>query len=551
MVKRVTEILLLAFLISCCGGNEPEPGPGPNPGPGPDDTEEPVDPGPVTPEIPDDPVPSSLKWVDFLDEMVSWDAPTRYPTIAYTCRQESSRDRRSITPGTPEWFANDDGWGYERMEYNNGREEKVIFDEKHPGVISRMWLTSFGSPEVVLRFYMDGAAEPSFLLESYNLKQFGSIAGINLGDGFAQPASAWIRGSSLYLPISYAKSCKITIQEKVEPISVSRYYHINYRRYPDDFTIETFTPELLKYNLSKVKKINTALLEPAPHEGEAVSKEENIADSSSLEVVLPEGAAAVCSLEISVSSESSSVAEIIDGLFVEFSFDGVTTVSCPLTYFFGTGRGAYYMKSWRFDCNGRGLLHSRWLMPYKKEAKLKVINNSGQTAAISLRATVSSYTWSKGSLYFHAEYHKDESFPLRYWSDYNNGVEWTFATIKGGRGQYMGDVYTVNNSTTEWPGEGDEKIWVDDEDFPSHFGTGVEDYYSFCGYFRFNTPFSGEPRLDGANFHGYNTHYRTRNLDIIPFNSRFRFHLEMEGHAAGTVDVESAVFWYGDINTEL
>ena len=107
----------------------------------------------------------------------------------------------------------------------------------------------------------------------------------------------------------------------------------------------------------------------------------------------------------------------------------------------------------------------------------------------------------------------------------------------------------MNNPTTEWPGEGDEKIWVDEEDFPSHFGTGVEDYFSFCGYFRFNSPFSGEPRLDSSNFKGINTHYRTRNLDAIPFNSRLRFYLEMEGHEAGTVDVESAVFWYGEKQT--
>lgn len=547
MVRKIAAILLFAVVISCQGGNTPEPDS--DTGPEIVVPEKPEGQEPDTPEIPDDPVPTSLRWVDFLDELVSWDAHTRYPTVAYTCRLESSRDRRSVTPGSPEWFANDDGWGYIRMEYNSGREEKVIFDENHPGVISRIWLTSFGSPEVVVRFYLNGENEPSFQIDDYNLRTFGSIAGVSLGEGIAQPVSTWIRGSSLYLPISYSKSCKITIQEMVEPISVSRYYQINYRRYPDDFIIETFSPTLLKTFSSKVKKVNSALLEPAPPEGDVISKEGNIAEGSSLEMDFPEGTAAISRLRVAVSSESTSSSNIIDGLSVVISFDGTLAVSCPLSYFFGTGRGAYYMRSWRFECDGRGTLESRWLMPYRKDAKLTLINNSGQTASVSIVATVSPYTWSKGSLYFHAAYHKDESFPLRYWSDYSNGVEWTFAHIKGGRGLYIGDVYTVNNSTTEWPGEGDEKIWVDDEDFPSHFGTGVEDYYSFCGYFRFNTPFSGEPRLDGTDFHGYNTHYRTRNLDIIPFRNQLRFFLEMEGHAAGTVDVESVVFWYGDKET--
>ena len=31
-----------------------------------------------------------------------------------------------------------------------------------------------------------------------------------------------------------------------------------------------------------------------------------------------------------------------------------------------------------------------------------------------------------------------------------------------------------------WWGEGDEKIYVDGEKFPSHFGTGTEDYYGYA-----------------------------------------------------------------------
>lgn len=546
MKCSMLKYLVICLLLSGCKGSDPNPGPTPSPTPVEpvDTTEKP----PVIPEDPADPVPSSLKWTDFLDEMVSWDAPTRFPTVAYTCRQESSYDRRSVTPGTPEWFANDDGWGYIRMEYSSGREEKVIFDEKHPGVISRMWLTSFNSPNVVLRFYLDGVTEPSFQLNTYNLKEFGSIGGVTIGDGLAQPASSWIRGSSMYLPISYSKSCKITIEEKQESTSASRYYHINYRRYPDDFTIETFKPEMLVTYAYKLKKANNALLEPSPVEGDDYEKDIVVAAGSSLSLDFPEGPAAIASLQLTMTTAGELVTAL-EGLNLQVQFDSTCTVDCPLLYFFGTGHGAYYMKSWRFECNGRGSLTSRWVMPYRNNAVITITNNSSETVNVSAKAIVAPYKWTRGSMYFHAAYHRDESVPLRYWSDYNNGVEWPFADIKGGRGLYVGDVYTVNNPTTEWPGEGDEKIWVDEEDFPSHFGTGVEDYFSFCGYFRFNSPFSGEPRLDSSNFKGINTHYRTRNLDAIPFNRKLRFYLEMEGHEAGAVDVESAVFWYGEKQT--
>ena len=82
------------------------------------------------------------------------------------------------------------------------------------------------------------------------------------------------------------------------------------------------------------------------------------------------------------------------------------------------------------------------------------------------------------------------------------------------------------------------KIWVDDDVFPSHFGTGTEDYYnsSWAPVVIFQTPFGGAPRADQASSHGYNTFFRTRNLDGIPFSSLLRFDIELLSWVRGTVD---------------
>ena len=84
-------------------------------------------------------------------------------------------------------------------------------------------------------------------------------------------------------------------------------------------------------------------------------------------------------------------------------------------------------------------------------------------------------------------------------------VEWNFATLKG-RGVYKGDLLSLYNHAPLWYGEGDEKIWVDDDTFPSHFGTGTEDYYnsSWAPVVPFYTPFGGAPRADLESSHGYN-----------------------------------------------
>ena len=100
---------------------------------------------------------------------------------------------------------------------------------------------------------------------------------------------------------------------------------------------------------------------------------------------------------------------------------------------------------------------------------------------------------------------------------------------------------------TEWWGEGDEKIYVDGEDFPSHFGTGTEDYYGYawCCPERFDSPFHAQPRCEGPGNFGNTTNARYRLLDGIPFTKRFQFDIEIWHWATTTVDYAVTTFWYG------
>ena len=112
----------------------------------------------------------------------------------------------------------------------------------------------------------------------------------------------------------------------------------------------------------------------------------------------------------------------------------------------------------------------------------------------------------------------------------------------------MGDNLTLFNHSKAWYGEGDEKIFVDGESFPSFFGTGTEDYYnsSWAPVVIFHTPVGGAPRADLASSRGYNTFLRTRLSDVILFESRFDFDLELISWVPGTVDYASTIYWYGD-----
>ena len=52
------------------------------------------------------------------------------------------------------------------------------------------------------------------------------------------------------------------------------------------------------------------------------------------------------------------------------------------------------------------------------------------------------------------------------------------------------------------------------------------------------------------DFYGYNSFFRVRCLDGIPFNQQLKFDFELLGWENGTVDYSSTVFWYGDLSSQ-
>ena len=80
-----------------------------------------------------------------LDEMISVEESARYPLVPYRCLQVSSYDRSSVSPDSPGWFANNDGYGIVCTDTVDGRVERVMFDEKGPGAITRIWITQLTS----------------------------------------------------------------------------------------------------------------------------------------------------------------------------------------------------------------------------------------------------------------------------------------------------------------------------------------------------------------------------------------------------------------------
>ena len=132
-------------------------------------------------------------------------------------------------------------------------------------------------------------------------------------------------------------------------------------------------------------------------------------------------------------------------------------------------------------------------------------------------------------MYLTARYERRRGIPTtKAGQDYDLELD----AVKG-KGVLVGTMVFVDNPSTykacPWWGEGDEKIWVDGEAFPSVFGTGSEDYFNYA-WSRpepFSWPFCAQPSGVGNLSVGKSANFRWRALDAVPFARSLRFDMEM------------------------
>jgi hypothetical protein len=498
-----------------------------------------------------------------LAEMTDREATARWPLPAYACKQASSYDRRQTDPARADsWHANQDYDQFIRTEVNEGRKEWVMMESASPGAITRFWAplpADRGNP--VVRFYLDGATTPTFSAD------YLSLLG---GQAFARPPfafTAWNEtdlrnqlklsakpqrgvGGDLYLPIPFAKGCKITLDR------IPFYYLINYREYRPGTAVRSFSLAGLAAAKEAVDQAGKTLLAGPGDVVKTPASAAMLAPGQTLVRELPEGPAAVCTLQVRI--EPKDTLQCLRSVILQGTFDGESTLWCPLGDFFGAGVRLNPVCDWNRLVGHDGLLTARWIMPYRKTGSL-MLKNVGKTAvAVSIAAETGPWSWDDASMHFHAAWHAEAEMRTRPRRDWN-GVE-----IQG-QGIYVGDTLTVYNRVKpvaqendgSWFGEGDERFYVDGEPFPSHLGTGMEDYYGYAwgmpGYF--NSPFLSAPRRDGdqgksnwdmkaLTWAGYTTTSRLRLLDGIPFRKRLKFDLELWHCGDKVVDYAIATFWY-------
>ncbi len=480
---------------------------------------------------------------DLYREMADLLRLTSFPDPAYRTVQFSSYDHRSRVPGGPDWFANSDGFGGEPIPNfeqvlsepdGEGIGEYLIADVAGPGAIVRLWSAAISGE---IRLYLDEGTEPVFDGPAINffhctLDGYAEIEGL---DRERLEKTVYQRDAS-YAPIPFARRMRLEWSGDLKTI---HFYQVQVRLYAPGTRISTFSPGDLAVYAQTIDEVTQVLADPderlvARSREKAATFEAALEPGSSEEVLTMEGPKAIERLTLKL--EAGDMDRALRQTLLHIRFDGHPwgQVQSPVGDFFGAAPGINPYRSLPFSVHPDGTMVCRFVMPFARSVSIRLENRGDQAVSVQGSALPLPFTWDAGSsLHFRARWRADHELVAS-----NRDVQDLPFLLAHGRGLYVGTTSILLNPNPvptpsgNWWGEGDEKVFVDDEAHPSIFGTGSEDYYNYSWSAPdiFFFPYCGQPRNDGPGNRGFVSNYRWHILDPIPFTRNIRFFMELYSH---------------------
>jgi hypothetical protein len=493
--------------------------------------------------------PGEISVLTLLREMADLGHLAHLPEVPFVAGQAASTDRRSRNREDADgWFANDD-WVTDaepnlvRVETApDGGKRYVLLDVPGPGAIVRLWSAT---PAGTLRVYLDGESHPAIEAPFEGLLS-GQVS------PFVTPlAHLTARGYNLYFPIPYRTRCVVTVDSIVRPDPFTGrpmaklYYQIGYRTYPAGAAAH-----LRPYAAAEVTRAAATLgrvaavlrdgappVEPGPGRTGVAIPTATVSPGhpSTTTLHAPPGGGQLTELRLMTAERAP---ETLAATTLSISFDGVETVRAPLVPFFGTGHGWNAYTSLPMTVSADGTLICRFVMPFARSA---VVTVASRGSALTIAGTIieDARPFGADTLLFHAGGRPRTVIATRPLRD------WHLGTLEG-LGHQVGTVLDVENPPgVAWWGEGDEKISIDGEPFPSLFGTGTEDYFGYA----WSTPepfahaYHAQTQAPGG-FAGLFSMNRFLILDPVPFKRSLRFDLEIWHWTDTSIAADALLYWY-------
>ena len=478
-----------------------------------------------------------------VNEMVDMRKFADFPDPFYKTIQFSSYDHRSALPGGKEWFYNADGFGREpvpnfeavvKQPDENGIGEYLVCDVEGPGAIVRFWTARIGG---AIRTYLDGAQEPvfdgpaqEFFMQPY--KRYAEAAGIDP----ELLAGTFYQRNAAYCPFPFAKRCRVVWMGRLRD---THFYQLQVRLYEPGAEVVTFDPDDLDTYRKAIRRVAKIMTNPEEawdyaSKEKPVPFEVTVEPGARADALVLDGPKAIERLSISVEAADRDLALRQTVLHIVFDDFPWGQVQAPVGDLFGAAPGVNPYSSVPFTVTPDGDMTCRYVMPFAQKAEIVFENLGDQPVTVRGEALPMDHAWSDDtSMHFRARWRIDHGLT-------GSGARPQDMPylIANGAGVYVGSAtYVLNpndvpSSGGNWWGEGDEKVFVDDDVRPSTFGTGSEDYYNYAWSSPdiFIYPYCAQPRNDGPANRGFVTNHRWHILDPLPFRYRLSFYMELYPH---------------------
>ncbi len=242
------------------------------------------------------------------------------------------------------------------------------------------------------------------------------------------------------------------------------------------------------------------------------------------------------------------------------------SVQAPIGDFFGMGHAMsknFVSAPLQMSPQGGKGFNSWWAMPFKKGFRVEIVNECVRPLNLFFYIDYELYDSAPDDLlYFHALWHRELTKGKNEAADCKDHRDWCFGgkNLKGeenyvildaeGKGHYCGCNLNIHNLDTNgmwsWPGEGDDMIFIDGDEYPTLNGTGTEDYVNmaWCPNEEYCAPYHGLILGGKDNWKGKITYYRYHILDPISFERSIKVTIEHGHNNNRGDDWSSTAYWY-------
>ncbi|WP_386067781.1 DUF2961 domain-containing protein [Tahibacter sp. UC22_41] len=382
----------------------------------------------------------------------------------------------------------------DRSLYRGDGNEQIVFDERGPGAVTRIWMTSgFGvssclDPAIRVRFYVDGAVAPTLDLPLPQLFD-GSTA--PFVPALVRDRSGSSGGFVSYVPIAYARSLRIALSDVTGTFNPCTgngehllWYQFTHQRLAPDAAVTGFSPQahfgaLANWFAAQGGDPWNAGL-PLP------TTTVHVAPAGGVVLAARSGSGWLRGLRLELPRTEWK------HLRLQIAIDGEEAVDLPLERFFATAADAAVpARAPLLGEDAGGWLYSWLPMPYRESLQVRLRGSPSQVATVAVNAALvidAAAVPADAGQFFAA-------------SAEGCGNDQVSLLQRRGAGRVVGLSAQFRSAAGPTLGylEGDERIHLDGATAPQWYGTGLEDFFNGGFYFdqgAFATPWAGATRLD-------------------------------------------------------